>query len=232
MKIFKRLFRIGQAEIHSAIDKMEDPVKMTEQGLRELKEDIAKATEAYAQVKALAIRTQNEQEKAIKEANSYGEKAVLILQKAQRQELDTSKAEELAKEALTLKRNLTEEGLRLDEQAKLHAQTSLDMLNNIQILQENLTKWERELKTIRARAKVSDATILVNKQLAQIDGDNTLSMLERMKNKVEEQESLATAYGEIGRAKNEKKSAIDEYINNENLSVDMEFEELKKNLGL
>ncbi len=32
MNILKRLFSIGKAETHSAIDKLEDPIKMTEQG--------------------------------------------------------------------------------------------------------------------------------------------------------------------------------------------------------
>lgn len=232
MNIFKRLFRIGQAEIHAAVDKMEDPVKMTEQGLRELQADIAKATEAYAQVKALAIRTKNEKENALKEATTYGEKAILILQKAQKQELDADKAEELAKEALSLKRKLTEEAVRLDQQAELHYQSSMEMMSNVQILQENLSKWERELRTIKARAKVSSATQLVNKQLAQMDGNNTLSMLERMKNKVEDQEALAMAYGEIARSKVETKTQIDKYLEDDNLSVDLELDEIKKNLGL
>ena len=37
MNIFRRLFKIGQAEANSAIDGMEDPIKMTEQGIRDLK---------------------------------------------------------------------------------------------------------------------------------------------------------------------------------------------------
>ena len=57
MNIFKRIFRIGQAEIHSVVDKMEDPIKMTEQGIREMQDDLELALEAYAKVKALAIRT-------------------------------------------------------------------------------------------------------------------------------------------------------------------------------
>jgi len=232
MNIFKRLFRIGQAEIHAAIDKMEDPVKMTEQGLRELRVDIAKATEAYAQVKAVAIRTKNEKESAIKEATTYGEKALLILQKSQKQELDISKAEELAREALSLKRKYTEEAIRLDQQAEMHEQTSIEMFGNVQILEENLNKWERELKTIKARVKVSDATKLVNKQLAQIDSNNTLGMLERMKGKVEDQEALAMAYGEIAKSKVDAKSAIDNYLNNNSITIDFEIEEIKKNLGL
>ena len=37
MKFLKRLFKIGEAEVHSAIDGMEDPIKMTEQGIRDMK---------------------------------------------------------------------------------------------------------------------------------------------------------------------------------------------------
>ena len=31
MSIFRRLFKVGEAQAHSAIDKIEDPVKMSEQ---------------------------------------------------------------------------------------------------------------------------------------------------------------------------------------------------------
>ena len=37
MSIFQRLFNVSKAEVHSAIDKFEDPIKMTEQGIRDLK---------------------------------------------------------------------------------------------------------------------------------------------------------------------------------------------------
>ena len=51
----KRLFRIGKAEAHSALDKLEDPVKMTEQGIRDLKANLEKAMVAMAEVKAMGI---------------------------------------------------------------------------------------------------------------------------------------------------------------------------------
>ena len=35
MNIFKRLLTIGKAEIHSVIDSFEDPINLTEQGIRE-----------------------------------------------------------------------------------------------------------------------------------------------------------------------------------------------------
>ncbi len=56
MNIFKRLLTIGKAEIHSVIDSFEDPINTTEQGIREMKEQLGKSIEALAQLKALDIR--------------------------------------------------------------------------------------------------------------------------------------------------------------------------------
>jgi len=55
--------------------------------------------------------------------------------------------------------------------------------------------------------KVASATKNLNKQMASIDSSDTISMLERMKDKVEQEEALADAYGSIA---NESKSLDDE----------------------
>lgn len=83
MNIFKRIFRIGQAEIHSVVEKMEEPVKMTEQGIREMREDLNQSLEAYAKVKATAIRTNNLIDTKNKDAKEYEEKAILLLKKSE-----------------------------------------------------------------------------------------------------------------------------------------------------
>ncbi|RYD99481.1 MAG: PspA/IM30 family protein [Sphingobacteriales bacterium] len=232
MNIFKRIFRIGQAEIHAAVEKMEDPVKMTEQGLRELKEDLNEATEAYARVKALAIRTRNEQEVCLKEAATYGEKAVLVMEKAQNGSLELEKAEALAKEALRLKMQHTQESEDLERQAAVHQQSAAEMLNNIAIIKENLSKWEKELKTLKARVKVSKATQQVNKQLAHLDANNTISMLERMKEKAEDQEALAKAYGEIAGEKSTIKDDLEKVLNDKTGTIESDLEAIKKQLGM
>ena len=60
MGIFNRIFKLGQSEAHSAIDKFEDPIKMTEQGIRDLKKDMTEAMQALAQVKSMTIRARRE----------------------------------------------------------------------------------------------------------------------------------------------------------------------------
>ncbi len=232
MNIFKRIFRIGQAEIHAAVEKMEDPIKMTEQGLRELRDDLAEATEAYAKVKALAIRTENEQADCAKESAAYAEKAVLIMQKAQNGDITLEKGEQLAREALSLRRKYATDAEELGKQATTHHQSSKEMLKNIEILKENLVKWEKELKTLRARVKVSKATQQVNKQLAQMDNNGTIAMLERMKEKVEDQEALAKAYGEIAQEKNDLKEELNSLLNDDSLSIEKDLDAIKEKLGI
>ena len=232
MNIFKRLFRIGQAEIHSAVDKMEDPIRMTEQGIRDMRADLDKALEALAQTKAMSIRTKNDRTKKQEEASDYENKAILLMSKAQKEELDMNNAEKLAREALGLKENLLKEVVSLEKQQIIHDNAVAEMQKNIEILRFNITKWENELKTLKSRIRVSKATKEVNKQMAQVDSQSTISMLERMKEKVEEEEALAQAYGDIAK----KNISIDEEINKaigeESGKVNDELNEIKRKLGL
>ena len=82
MNVFKRLFRVGEAEMHSAVDKLEDPIKMTEQGIRDLKKDLDSSLKALAEVKAMAIRAKNDYQTNKSKAQDYENKAMMLLKKA------------------------------------------------------------------------------------------------------------------------------------------------------
>lgn len=232
MNVFKRLLRIGQAEIHAIVDKMEDPIRMTEQGIREMRDDLDNSLEALAKIKALAIRTRNEARQKTKNAEEYKNKTIALLSKAQSGELEMAQAEKLAKEALTIKERLENESEALHIEQVQHEKSVAEMEENIDILKFNIHKWENELKILKARVKVSKATKEVNKQLAQIDSDSTISMLERMKEKVEEDEALAQAYGEMAKRSTSIDQEIDKAIGNDTSKVNSELERIKKELGM
>lgn len=208
MQFLKRLFKIGEAEAHSALDKLEDPIKMTEQGIRDLKKDLENSLKAMAEVKALHIRTKNDFETYSNKAKDYESKAMLLVQKGQDGSMDAGEADRLATESLMRK----EENVNLAAQAQKDAErfsgdvAKLDA--TVKKIRSTITKYENELKTLKARVKVSAATKNLNKQMANIDSGSTVSMLERMKEKVSEEEALAESYGEIA---NEARS-VDEEI--------------------
>jgi phage shock protein A len=207
MNIFKRLFKIGQAEAHSAVDSLEDPIKMSEQGIRDLKKDLESALKAMAEVKALAIRAKNDAETSNSKAKNYEQKAVLLLQRAQNGEIEAAEADRLASEAL-LRKEDNAKAATTSKADQVKFEGSVDKLDkNIKKLRSNIAKFEAELKTLKARAKVSKATKNINKQLANVDSSSTVSMLERMKEKVAQEEALADSYADIA---NENRSIDDE----------------------
>ena len=197
MGIFSRLFKVGQAEAHAAVDKLEDPIKMTEQGIRDLREDMQKAFTSLAEVKSMAIRTRRDAENQKKLAADYERKAMTLLQRAQQGTLDMAEAERLATEALGQKEQHASEALRLTQEADRHQQMSDQLEANVNKLKSSIKSYENDLVTLKARAKTASATKKINQQMAHIDSSGTIAMLEKMKNKVEEDESLAAAYGEI-----------------------------------
>lgn len=213
MNIFRRLFRIGSAEANSLVDKLEDPIKMTEQGIRDLKGDLGKALEALAEVKALAIRSRNDHETYASKAKDYEKKAILLLKRAEKGEISMEDADRLASECLVQKEAQMESALSAKtNQDKFEVNVNkLDA--NIKNLRSNVKKYEVELKTLRARAKVAKATKNINKQLADIDSTSTVSMLERMKEKVDQEEALAESYADIASENTSIDQEIDKAIN-------------------
>lgn len=232
MKFLKRLFKIGQAEVHSAIDGIEDPIKMTEQGIRDMKLDLDKSLEALAQVKAMSIRSKNEVEEYASKSEDYNEKAMLILKKAQSGGLESSEADRLATEALMKKEEAVAGQKRALADKEKFDQNVLQMEGNVQTIKQNISKWENELKILRSRVKVADATKTLNKQMAQLDSNGTVALLERMKEKVAQEEALAEAYGDIANNSKSVDDEIDKAINVKNTKAFSELEKLKEQLGI
>ncbi|MDW7693944.1 PspA/IM30 family protein [Flammeovirgaceae bacterium SG7u.111] len=205
----KRLFGIAEAETNAALSKLENPIKMTEQGIRDLKTDLNKSLQSLAEVKAMHIRAKKELEMAVKLERDYEAKAILLLQKAERGEIAQQDADRLATQALAKKEQLEQRVMSTKKNVDHYEPLVRKMETNVNKLKDQIGSWEGELKTLKARSKVSEATAKLNKQMARIDSSDTLSRLERMKEKVAEQEALAESYADIADTTN---TSIDDEI--------------------
>jgi len=232
MKFLRRIFKIGQAEVHHAIDNIEDPIKMTEQGIRDMKDDLDTALEALAQVKAMSIRAKNEIEEYNAKAEDYNEKAMLLLKKAQKGDMDTTDADRLATEALIKKEENAANKDRAIADKEKFDQNVVQMEANVQTIKQNISKWENELKILRSRVKVADATKSLNQQMAKIDSNGTIALLERMKEKVSQEEALAEAYGDIANSSKSIDDEINKAVNVNQTKAFSELEKLKEQLGI
>lgn len=230
MNIFKRLLTIGKAEIHSVIESFEDPINMTEEGIRDMKEQLGKSIEALAQLKALAIRKKNEAEKEEQTAGDYYNKAIVIIQKVEKGEVEAPEADRLAKEALKRQASYQENANKLQEEhQKLHSDCE-KMQTTINHLKSSISKWENELNTLKARVQVSEATKDINQKMTQMDTGSAVSMLEKLKDRVVQQETLAEAYSDISKSGKTIDEEIDAIVNNNDREAEEALNRLKETL--
>ncbi len=197
MSIFRRMFKVAQSNAHAAVDQLEDPIRMTEQGIRDLKKNLQAAMVSLAQVKSLAIRLQKETDDHKKRAADYERKAMLLLRRAEAGEMAAAEAERLATSALEKKETEVQQSARVGADYETQRRMSDQLQAKVEDLKRQIAKYENELITLRARARTASSMRKINQQLAGADASGTVAMLEKMKHRVQEEESLAEAYDQL-----------------------------------
>lgn len=199
MNFFKSLFKIRQAETDNILNHLEEPISITEESIESLKTGVKKNLEVLAEIKALSIHAKNEAETFKKKSYDYEQKAILILQKGQQKALSIIEADQLAMEALQ-KKALQLELSKKAESDHNHFESKFTQLSKkIAAIKSTISKWEKELKILKAKIKISVATKNLNKRLALLDSDNTITLLNKLRNKVIQEEVLAKSYQEIAK---------------------------------
>lgn len=144
-----------------------------------------------------------------------------------------AEAERLATEALNRKQEFETRGRQLLADYQKQQQQADALQAKVQKLQATITRYENELVTLKARAQAAEATRKINKQLAGVDSSSTIAMLERMKERVNQTEAEAEAYGQIAEAT----TSIDDQINKalaepSRTAASDSLLELKRKLGM
>ncbi len=229
---FQRLFKIGQSEAHAVLDNMEDPIRMTEQGIRDLKNDLQASMTSLAEVKSVAIRLKKDGDSSKSLSAEYERKAMLLLQKMQSGEMDQAEAERLATEALKKKEETSQRATQALKDWENQDNMANQLQGKIEKLKSTITKYENDLITLKARARTAASTKKINQQLAKVDSSSTITMLEKMRNKVEEDESLAQAYGQVADIDKSVDNEIDAALSQDNATANDSLAALKAKMGI
>ena len=231
--IFNRLFKAGEAEAHALVDKLEDPIKMSEQAVRDLRKDLQESLKSLGEVKSLAIRMTKDAEDAKRLAGDYERKAMLLLQRGQAGDMEAAEAERLAVEALSRKEEAAARAVQAAEQAQAQQQMVDTLQNNVNELKSKVASYENDLVMLKARARTANATRKINQRLSNVDTNGTVSLLERMKEKVSEEEALSEAYGQMADAGGSVDEEIDKALASGSPSKSQDsLAELKSKMGI
>ena len=218
-----------QSEVHALVSRFEDPVKLIEQGIRDLKKDFDESMKSVAQIKAIAIGTKKELETKKQIATDYEQKAMILLQKAKTGELDASEADRLATAALQKRQEALKEVEKLTNDVKNYDASLEQMSKKLLELKNKIKESENEYNSLKARATVAKTTKKINQQLSSTTSDSTMAMIEDMKTKISAEENLAEAYGEVALVETSVDDEINKAIGTD-LDVQKSLAEMKQKL--
>ena len=194
MGLGDRIKRIFKSEANAAVDKLEDPTKISEQILRELNENLAKAIDSEAQVKAIALKNKADLQKNQEAVADWEHKLNGILDKIEKG--TTPDLENLSKIAAQHYNDAVANAGKSEQLVKISDAQVAKMEGNIKTLQSRITEAKDKTKNIQARQEVAKASEVINKSLSSSNTDGLMSTLDRMEESVSKTEFTAEAYAE------------------------------------
>lgn len=197
MGLLDRLFRVGKSEANAVVDKMEDPTKMTDQIIRELRENYQQAIEGEAEIKAIALGHRSEEAKAKIKAAEWEKKANDLLDLVESGKIEAEKGNGLATTAAEQSAEAAKQASEFGAMATKEESALAVMDSKIKKIKDQIAETENKAEILKARAKTADVSEKINKTLSSVDTDGLMATLDRMDKKVSAQEFRSQAYAEV-----------------------------------
>jgi phage shock protein A len=213
MSIFSRLKFVAKAEANKAIDKIEDPIALSEEAIRQMEEKISHARDAQASVQAIYIQDKSNAEKKKNEANDWNKKAIELNNRVASGAITTTDGEPLILIALDNHDKCLADASKFETAANA-VKIKVDQMNEqIVVLEQDVKTAKEDLETLKARKLTADAMLDVNKELSSVGGVNSAhEILQRMDEKVSKTENLANAYQDLSTSHKTGEDRINEIL--------------------
>ncbi|AFZ65982.1 PspA/IM30 family protein [Deinococcus peraridilitoris] len=219
MSILERLSRLLRANVNDMISKAEDPGKIIEQSLRDMRDAYQQARSEVAESMAQLSKLEREQNTNQKIAQEYGNKAAEALKLG---------SEDLAREALRRKKNHEDLAAGFADQVKVH-QTTVDQLKTqLRALEAKIDEMEAKKELLQARSSTAKASETLERMSGFDRSQGALNAFDEMERKVAAQEDRARAMGSL-----REEGDIDAQLRNlgRDAEIDAELEKLKQQIG-
>lgn len=226
MGILQRFGEIMESNINALLDKAEDPVKMSQQMLRKLNEQLAEVKDETATVMAqetAAQRRVDELQKKVDEYTSSAKKALQAGNEGDARKLLQSKQEYEA-QLSTAQNNL--------QVCKTNSSNMQAMYNK---LSTDISTLTSRIQNVQAQTAMASAQERANKITDKMGKTNATDTFSRMEAKAQERLDKAMAKTQlagIGAPEDEASVISQKYTVGSSASVDSELEAMKKELGL
>jgi phage shock protein A len=218
-KFFKRMKTVVGSELNAMLDKAEDPIKMLDQFMREMEEDITDAEGAVAKQIAnekILKRKANDAKAMVEKRQQQAEKAV------------EAGEDDLARRALEEKVENEKQAALLDESWTRAKSDADEIKDKLEQMKKEYNQMKLKKDALKARAETAKTRAKMNRTMSNIGGDESRKGFERMEEKVLQFEAEAETTEDLTQT---SRTLDDEFEKLEGSNVDKELAALKEKMN-
>ena len=226
MGIFDRLSTLLRSNINDLISKAEDPEKMLNQIIVDMRSQLVKAKQQVASAIADEKRLRDQADAEYKQAQDWEKRAMLAVQEGR---------DDLAKQALLRHGEHTSHGQQLEATWEQHRLETEKLKNSLRDLNDKIEEAKRKKNLLVARQRRAQAQKRIAETMSSLSEKSAFEAFARMEERIEQSERQLKASVEIEEeftgdrlAQDFKKLEKSASTN----SVDMQLLALKQKMGV
>jgi phage shock protein A len=188
MGLFDRLSTLLRSNINDLISRAENPEKMLNQLIADMKGQLAKAKQQVASAIADEKKLQADAEAMKKQAEDWERRAMLAVQEGR---------DDLAKQALLRYNEAMQGAQQLHETWVKHKAETENLKASLRSLNDKIEEAKRKKNILIARARRAEAQQRIQETMSGMSDKSAFESFERMTEKIEQQERRAIAAAEL-----------------------------------
>ncbi len=188
MGIIDRLSSLMRSNINDLISRAEDPEKMLNQILVDMRGQLAKAKQQVATAIADEKRLRDQTDAEYRQAQDWEQKAVLAIKESR---------DDLAKQALMRQGEHTSHGQQLEQTWELHRAETEKLKNQLRDLNDKIEEAKRKKNLLVARQRRAEAQKRISETMSSMSEKSAFEAFARMEERIETNERQLKASIEI-----------------------------------
>lgn len=191
MGIFQRLSTLIKSNVNDLISRSEDPEKMLNQIILDMRDQLAKAKREVASAIADERKLKSQLDAEYKQVRDWQHRAELAVRKGR---------DDMARQALVRQQEHAERLQMLEQTWKAQAAETENLKNSLRALNEKIEEAKRKRNLLIAKQKRAQAQKRIHQTMSGLSNTSAFEAFNRMADKIEEDERQALAQAEVTEA--------------------------------
>jgi len=191
MGIFQKLSTVFKSNINDLIARAENPEKMLNQIILDMRDQLAKAKREVAAAIADERKLRQQLDEEIKQAREWEQRAMLAVKEGR---------DDLAKQALLRQQEAAERAGALEQTWAAQSAETEKLKNSLRQLNDKIEEAKRKRNLLIAKQKRAQAQKRIHETMAGLSDTSAFEAFNRMAEKIEEQERQSLASAEVTEA--------------------------------